>query len=891
MSSQDSESWGNSRQHYQYSDASDEHRPEATKLKSECFQNAGRTSPNRRRDSPAIQQESSDFATTSDSPVPCHYSERGPASQNAQQKGKDRGDVFCSTVTSSDLFPTVELDPRMLPTNSTSMKGGRYAAGDGLPQTQETDKTDKPVRNRSERSEGTPLPNCGTALRDGSRHSHSPASSCRGNDSLVTNGTASQRETNEESCDVCGSCSTHYVSVSLGLSEWETLSPNQIKLRQCFDAPIDSIAVPSSETHRSLAHEQQRQLLETIMQKHSRKRIKRVTDYILGPICGEGTLSTVRDAINISSNNVDPFRFQRVAIKCYKQSDSKLSEGAGSSDCSQLSSLASATRRQQDELQRLREAEKRNLQCFYSTNIVRSIDVFSHEGKQYIVQPAAICNLEQLVQLAKCQNRCASCDSVRGRRNVIPSSKDGVDGRFELMPSLGKPAGKLPQNDVSPCTGAASLQKMSPYRKVTSLFAAEVVRSIMNQLLRGVAYLHRQGVAHNDLKPQNILLFADGLVKIGDLASVSVNYTGHGTPMYLSPEICRYFYDAGNETNGRVAVVDALKNDMWGCGAILYYLLTGNTLWEDGANCQNVYQLYRIIAERNTPVSLSHINIPAETEDELISRLTESENISFRATGGLRRPTAFPHTSLLHLAAGLLDVNPATRLTAEEAVRHPSLQAPPVDDVHDAFPTDMTQEDVMKVMLESPYYQQLIKWDRERHLQFAAECSHVLGLQIPEEICISAQKRAADGCGMEADVADPLLRLPSSIYRLVGTVNPSLFLPTDEFHHYLRKLKVSNYDVSSLRANPSAVKMMEDYLHTVMMECGYTGSVNTRDRSGTKEDQDGIKLSTSQLTTRSKEDTSHGLATFKDDDRSETLDRVFTDMPSDGRPNFCCIIM
>lgn len=43
-----------------------------------------------------------------------------------------------------------------------------------------------------------------------------------------------------------------------------------------------------------------------------------------------------------------------------------------------------------------------------------------------------------------------------------------------------------------------------------------VAKSLMLQMLCAIAYLHAQGIAHRDIKPNNILIQCDGLVKLID---------------------------------------------------------------------------------------------------------------------------------------------------------------------------------------------------------------------------------------------------------------------------------------------------------------------------------------------------------------------------------------
>ena len=67
-----------------------------------------------------------------------------------------------------------------------------------------------------------------------------------------------------------------------------------------------------------------------------------------------------------------------------------------------------------------------------------------------------------------------------------------------------------------------------------------------SQLLAGVAYMHAQGMAHRDLKPQNVLLTAEGRVKICDLGLARMKNTtstltsGVGTLAFMPPEAFDY---------------------------------------------------------------------------------------------------------------------------------------------------------------------------------------------------------------------------------------------------------------------------------------------------------------------------------------------------------------
>lgn len=99
-------------------------------------------------------------------------------------------------------------------------------------------------------------------------------------------------------------------------------------------------------------------------------------------------------------------------------------------------------------------------------------------------------------------------------------------------------------------------------------------RGVLLQILEGLTYLHAQGVVHGDLKPDNVVLGADGqlrLVDFGLSSSPGVPARGSGTDAWLSPQ--------------RWLAQHALQHadDVWAFGVLVTELLTGKSPWPAAA--------------------------------------------------------------------------------------------------------------------------------------------------------------------------------------------------------------------------------------------------------------------------------------------------------------------
>lgn len=102
---------------------------------------------------------------------------------------------------------------------------------------------------------------------------------------------------------------------------------------------------------------------------------------------------------------------------------------------------------------------------------------------------------------------------------------------------------------------------------------------IMYQLCSAVMYAHNHGVIHRDIKPQNIFLTSDGIIKLGDFGIATFQNATHvtrqdnivGSVQYIAPEIAM-----GNPASSR--------SDIYSMGITFFELLTGRVPFDGDTN-------------------------------------------------------------------------------------------------------------------------------------------------------------------------------------------------------------------------------------------------------------------------------------------------------------------
>lgn len=109
------------------------------------------------------------------------------------------------------------------------------------------------------------------------------------------------------------------------------------------------------------------------------------------------------------------------------------------------------------------------------------------------------------------------------------------------------------------------------FRSHMLFLAEEEARRIFCKMVRGVAHLHEDGIAHRDIKPDNVLVHFDEdgemVVKIIDFGFATLNSVADlhcGTPNFMAPELLE-----------RTGKYSTLPVDVWALGVTLFYLCEG----------------------------------------------------------------------------------------------------------------------------------------------------------------------------------------------------------------------------------------------------------------------------------------------------------------------------
>lgn len=164
------------------------------------------------------------------------------------------------------------------------------------------------------------------------------------------------------------------------------------------------------------------------------------------------------------------------------------------------------------------------------------------------------------------------------------------------------------------------------------------VKMLMKQLLRGVKFLHDNGVVHRDLKPSNVLVSESGELKICDFGLSGRVGEEVGSD---SPQVGTLWYRAPEVLLGDMSCSSAV--DMWAVGCIMAELVLKKVLFRGESVEDQLHEIYCILGH------------PSNAKNVCSS--ISSAKFMLPEAG-------------FDLLKGLLSCDPSKRMTAESALNH-----------------------------------------------------------------------------------------------------------------------------------------------------------------------------------------------------------------------------
>ncbi|XP_069772513.1 MAPK/MAK/MRK overlapping kinase-like isoform X3 [Narcine bancroftii] len=179
------------------------------------------------------------------------------------------------------------------------------------------------------------------------------------------------------------------------------------------------------------------------------------------------------------------------------------------------------------------------------------------------------------------------------------------------------------------------------------------IRSYMYQLCKSLDYMHRNGIFHRDVKPENILI-KQNLLKLADFGSCrsifsKQPYTEYvSTRWYRAPECLL--------TDGYYG----FKMDIWSTGCVFYEITSLQPLFPGSNEVDQITKIHEVIGTPNT---------------ETLRKFKQTRAMSFdfpkkKGTGISRLIPQSPSETILLMHA-MMEYDPEERITAKHALQHP----------------------------------------------------------------------------------------------------------------------------------------------------------------------------------------------------------------------------
>ncbi|VDK74777.1 unnamed protein product [Litomosoides sigmodontis] len=220
-------------------------------------------------------------------------------------------------------------------------------------------------------------------------------------------------------------------------------------------------------------------------------------------------------------------------------------------------------------------------------------------------------------------------------------------------------------------------------------FRTGEVKTLLHQLLSGVAHMHDEWILHRDLKTSNLLLSHKGILKIGDFG-LSREF---GDPLKpYTPIVVTLWYRAPELLLGVKEYSTAV--DMWSCGCIFAEFLKLKPLFPGKGEMDQINKIFTDLGTPDDNVWPGYSSLPGPRKT----------NFDHHDTGELEKkfPTSLIDERGLELIKELLTYDPVKRIAAHEALVHDWFERYPPPTPPEMFPTWPAKSELGKSVVKTP---------------------------------------------------------------------------------------------------------------------------------------------------------------------------------------------
>eukprot|EP00766_Chilomastix_caulleryi_P006574 gnl/Chilomastix_caulleri/883.p1 GENE.gnl/Chilomastix_caulleri/883~~gnl/Chilomastix_caulleri/883.p1 ORF type:complete len:204 (+),score=42.62 gnl/Chilomastix_caulleri/883:305-916(+) len=199
----------------------------------------------------------------------------------------------------------------------------------------------------------------------------------------------------------------------------------------------------------------------------------------------------------------------------------------------------------------------------------------------------------------------------------------------------------------------------------TGPLSPECVKSFSHHLTIGLHFCHSRRVLHRDLKPQNLLISSDGILKLADFGLARA----FGIPVrQYTHEVVTLWYRAPEVLLG--AKQYSTPVDMWSVGCIIAEMAAGRPLFPGDSEIDELFLMFDLLG---TPTEAEWPGVTAlpEYHEATFPKFTRKGVASFLG----------PRASILgpdgiDIVEKMLVWDPARRISAKAALEHPYFASP-----------------------------------------------------------------------------------------------------------------------------------------------------------------------------------------------------------------------